>query len=291
MRLLGGAALRAVMFVVCAGAASAGPIIIGGDDLTDHGSRSGAGLNLDGWLYIQNAIASLNGSITRTGPFTVDIAALGSASTGASYPDSNAGGAIGSVANVLGLTVNYYDGATAITTFFNALAAGTANPRIIWLPGNEATNDLDSVEGSVLAAQAAAINSFVGSGGGVLAHGAADSTAQGWLTTLLPGITLSPSCTAGPGGTLTPAGQSLFPGITNDNINAGPCHGTYSGNLGGLVALALDAEDQAFLIGGNASGGSVTDPGTTPSGDIPEPGTFALLGSGLLVAGLWRRLR
>ena len=291
MRLFGGAALCAVMAIVCAGSASAGPIIIGGDDLTDHGSRSAAGVNLDGWLYIQNAIASLNGSITRTGPFTTDIAALGSASTGASYPSSNAGGAIGSVANVLGLTVNYYDGATAITSFFNALAGGTANPRIIWLAGNEATNDLDSTEGGVLTAQAAAINAFVGSGGGALAHGAADSVAQGWLTTLLPGIVLSAACSASPGGTLTAAGQALFPGITNDDINSGPCHGTYSGNFGGLVALALDSEDRPFIIGGNATGGSVTDPGTPPSGDVPEPSTFALLGTGLVAAGLWRSHR
>lgn len=93
--------------------------------------------------------------------------------------------------------MNYYDGATAITSFFNSLAGGTANPRITWLAANEATKDLDSTEGSVLTAQAAAINAFVGSGGGLMAHGAADSVAQGWLTTLLLGIVLSPECSVG----------------------------------------------------------------------------------------------
>ena len=32
--------------------ADAGAVIMGGDDLTDHGSVSG-GVNMQGWLYIQ----------------------------------------------------------------------------------------------------------------------------------------------------------------------------------------------------------------------------------------------
>ena len=41
------------------GLAVAGPVILGGDDLTDHGSRTGGGVNLQGWLYIEKAIANL----------------------------------------------------------------------------------------------------------------------------------------------------------------------------------------------------------------------------------------
>lgn len=275
-----------VLLLVSMGSATAGPIVIGGDDLTEHGSRTGAGVNLDGWLYIEHAIAALQGSVTRGGPFTVDIAALGSAGTGVSYPDGNAGAAIGSVADVLGLSVTFYDGATAISSFFSALAAGTVNPRVIWLAGDEATNDLDATEGSVLTARAGALNGFVASGGGLLAHGAADAVAQGWLTALLPGMVLSPSCTVAPGGVLTAAGQALLTGVTEADINAGACHGSYGGDLGGLVPLALDADGLPFLIGGNAAGGSITD-----GSAVPEPGSCLLLGTGLLLARVWRLMR
>src|SRR5687768_11649474 len=74
----------------------AGPAILGGDDLTDHGSRSAAGQNLEGWLYNGNAIGNLNTNPTRPGTLTTTIAAaLGSSNPGAGvYPSANAGGAI-----------------------------------------------------------------------------------------------------------------------------------------------------------------------------------------------------
>ena len=38
-------------------AAPGGPVILGGDDLTDHGSRdTTANTNLAGWLYLEKAI-------------------------------------------------------------------------------------------------------------------------------------------------------------------------------------------------------------------------------------------
>jgi len=49
-----------------AGAASAGPVILGGDDLTDHGSRSG-NANLEGWLYIEKAVSGVVAGQTRPG--------------------------------------------------------------------------------------------------------------------------------------------------------------------------------------------------------------------------------
>jgi len=44
----------------------AGPVVIGGDDLNDHGSWDGSA-NLLGWLYIQNALASLVSQVTLPG--------------------------------------------------------------------------------------------------------------------------------------------------------------------------------------------------------------------------------
>ena len=268
--------LAAALGMGISSVAQAGPIILGGDDLTDHGSVSGAGVNLNGWNYIEQAIANINPSVTRAGVITHTIAALGSAASSAT--GGNAGAAIDSVASVLGLTVIHYNGAAAITQFFVDLASGTVNPGILHLAGTGASNDLDSAEGAALTADAAAINSFVGSGGGLLAHGSG-TTAYGWLSALLPGVGFPSGCTNS-GATLTAAGSAAFPGLSNSDIQAGPCHNNFTGLSGGLIVLARDGStaQRAFIIGNNNEGGSITDPGTS----VPAPAGLALLAIGLL---------
>lgn len=283
--------IGAVVGIALASQAWAGPIILGGDDLTDHGSRTATG-NQNGWLYIQLAINNLLGTQTRSGTLTTDIVALGSLADPA-FTSGDAGGAIGSAANVLGRSVSFYDGDTAINQFFVDLAAGTVNPRVIWLAGTGAQNDLDSSEGAALTSNAAAINTFVTSGGGLMSHGSG-STAYGWLSALLPGIIETTGCSSG-GATLTAAGNAAFPGLTNANIdsNAGPCHSHFEGNFGGLTTLALDGNriGRSYIIGGGA--GTVIQCGLAgqPPCKIPEPEVFHLLGIGLLgmVLGLRRR--
>lgn len=125
--------IGAVVTITLASQAWAGPIILGGDDLTDHGFRDATG-NQEGWLYIQLAINNLLGTQTRSGTLTTDIVALGSAAN-PTFDSGDAGGAIGSAANVLGRSVSFYDGDTAINQFFLDLAAGTVNPGVIWLAG------------------------------------------------------------------------------------------------------------------------------------------------------------
>jgi hypothetical protein len=53
--------------VIIASPAWAGPVIIGGDDLTDHGSFSATLGTQNGWLYIQKSLENLGPAVTRPG--------------------------------------------------------------------------------------------------------------------------------------------------------------------------------------------------------------------------------
>ena len=269
------------------GLSMAGPVILGGDDLTDHGSRTAAGVNLAGWLYIEKAVSNVLSGVTRAGAKTTDIIALGSVAN-STFDAHNAGGAIGSAANVLGKTVTYIDGAIAINAFFVSLANGTINPNMLWFSGTDALNNLDAAEGAALTANAAAINAFGASGGGIMAHGFG-SVAYGWLSALLPGLSDSGSCSSS-GATLTAAGIAAFPGLTNANVdsNAGPCHSSFVGNFGGLTTLAVDSANRSFIIGGGA--GTLIQCGQRGQppcpARVPEPSSLllvAIAGLGLAV--------
>ncbi len=271
-------------------------VILGGDDLTDHGFRD-AGVNKDGWLYIEKAISNLFDSVSRSGPFTAGIAALGSANPGG-FPASDAGGAINSVADVLGKTVGFFDGAADIDTFFTDLALGTVNPQVIWLAGTGASNDLVTSEGAVLTANASALNDFVASGGSLMSHGSG-SNAYGWLTALLPTASNISGCNE-VGATLTADGIAAFPGLSNSNIDdtAGPCHSHFEGDLGGLSVLAKDGDDLNYIIGTGRGGliqcGLPGQPACPPPPSseqgIPEPGTLVLMGIGMIGLRLSRLL-
>lgn len=279
-----------------AGVSLAGPVILGGDDLTDHGFRTGGiditGVNNQGWLYIEKAVSNVLSSQTRAGTLTYDIVALGSADSTAL--SSDAGAAIHFAALELGKSVLYLDGAAAINGFFANLASGAVNAGMLWFAGNGAGNDLDSLEGAALTANAAGINAFGVSGGGIMAHGSG-SDAYGWLSALLPGLTEVLGACNSTGATLTAAGQSAFPGLSNSDIdgNAGPCHSSFTGNFGGLTTLAFDGNQRSYIIGGGA--GTVIQcgqAGQPACPTVPEPGTMPLLmlaALGLAVPRLRRR--
>jgi hypothetical protein len=221
---------------VAAGSAHAagGPVILGGDDMTDHGYYdTGSGTNQQGWLYIQRALENLDPNVTRTNDNSV--AALGSAPSSGDFYD--AGGAIGRAAAAAGLTVTYYNGSAAIDQFFDDLRAGTATPAIVWIAGDGAYNDLaDSggTEAAALESNATTIGDFVNDGGGLLSHG----SSYGWLSGLFPGALAV--FNSGSSLELTADGMAAFPGLTNSDINAGPWHNHFEGDLGGLKTLATD---------------------------------------------------
>jgi len=293
MKSIGVAVIGSVLTLGISSTAVAGPVIIGGDDLQDHGSVVG-GVNMEGWKYIELAVADLFANQTRAADSgmatSIDVAALGGAASAAT--SANAGAAIGSAVAAAGgpATVSYHDGAAAINTFFTDLAAGTINPAVIWLAGTGTNNDLDGAEGAALTANAAAINTYVANGGGLMSHGTG-TTALGWLSTLLPGISFAGGCSSS-GAMLTAAGQAAFPGLTNADVdsNAGPCHNSFSGNFGGLVSLVNDGQGRPYIIGGGS--GTVIQcgqPGQPPC-QTPIPATLPLLGLGLVgVASALRR--
>ncbi len=217
-----------------ASAAIGGPVILGGDDLTDHGGVDIDGNPLAGWLYMQRALENIEPNVTRSNDGS--IAALGSAEDG-----GNAGEAIAVAASKVGMTVTYYDGGPAIADFFSELSKGNVDPAIIWVAGNGAGNDIDEQEEiDALIAGAGQINSFVNSGGGLMSHG----TEYSWLQALLPDST-----TVNNGSEddlyFTPEGLVALPALTDSDINAGPWHNYFEGDLGGLDVLVRSESRQA----------------------------------------------
>ena len=251
LMLLAAVALAAMAWTGSASAALGGPVIIGGDDLTDHGDvDTSTGDLIDGWLYLQRALENVSPKVVKSNDGS--IAALGSEDPGDGCCD--AGTAIKLAAAKAGLTVTFYNDGAGIDAFFDALAAGAAKPKIIWISGTGAGNDIDTEEEvDALTANAFAIAEFVNAGGGLVSHG----SEYGWLFALLPGMEAIDS------GSfddlyLTPEGIAAFPGVTEENINAGPWHNHFEGDFGGLQVLVrssdeLDSvtdEDAAVILGG-----------------------------------------
>lgn len=248
-----------------AAAALGGPVIIGGDDLNDHGSISGGNL-INGWLYIRKALENLDAQVTRANDGTVAV--LGS--TDSTTTSANNGGAYHYAAPQAGLVPQFYEGAAAINDLFAGIASGTKTPAILVMAGTGAANGLSAAEGAALTANAVAIANFVNEGGGLMAHGSG-ATAYGWLSTLIPGIVEGNGCSSTTL-SLTPAGLAAFPGLTNANIRSGPCHTNFSGNLGGLAILAKDGSNRNIILGGAAVQlpGSITLTPTTDTNVIGE---------------------
>ncbi|MEE8045691.1 MAG: hypothetical protein V3T49_02505 [Dehalococcoidia bacterium] len=242
--------------------AAGGPVLLDGGDFPDHGSKSGSGAGLTingGWNYALAAVTNIAPAVTRAGN-DGSIAVLGSVASTAT--SSQTGGNYHWVGVKLGKTVAYYDGTTAINQFFTDLAGGSTNPAIIVTAGTGSGNDLSGADGAALTANALAIADFVNSGGGLIGHGSG-STAFGWLTALIPGISFPGGCSRATL-SLTAAGNTAFPGLTDADIRSGPCHGNFPGDFGGLGILAKDGSNRIIILGGSA---------------VVLPGTISLLPS------------
>lgn len=281
-------------------AALAGPVIIDGTDANDHGFAT-ASANTTGWLYMQRALENLAGAVTSSAAkVVVDLGTT--TSTARSAIDSAF--TFSSLSGAGGWTLMHVDGAANIATWLGSLS--TSNTGILYIPTfAESSGDLDSTEMAAINAGAAQINSYVSGagnpaqGGALFAMGEDTPGGWGWLTTLLPGLGVIDHGTGGVSQssaplTLTAAGQSAFPGLSNNDLRAGPWHNSFSGNLGGLQVLATATNvntglTENVIIGGGA-GTSIQCglPGTPPC-PTPEPGAPWLLGLALAALAAIRR--
>ena len=276
LRLVAGAALLA-----CAGA-QAGPFILSGTDADDHGSFS-AGVNQDGWLFMQRAIENIGVGVTN-GNKTVYV--LGSTNGGGTTDAYDAATSAFTQSSLVGAgwTIAYVDGAAAITSFLQGGAAGAG--LIMMDSGVNVGGGITAAEIAAVSANASFLNSFVGAGGGLFSQ----ANGYDWLSALLPNVTVNDLQTTGL--SLTAAGGAAFPGLTNADLSAGPYHENFT-NIGNLPVLAtgIGAFSGLNVILGAATG-SITDPGTPPvTPAIPEPSTYALMLAGLASVGWMARRR
>ncbi len=238
------------ILVLGLGSAFAGAVVIDGTDASDHGSAPGA-VNLNGWLYMQKVLENLAANVPPgAAKVVVDIG---------TEPGTRARDAIDSAFSksslpAAGWTIVHVNGAAAVGAWMAALS--TSNTGILALPtsGGETFGDMDNAEQAAINANAAALANFVNNQGGAL-HAMVEEGlgAFGWLTTLIPGIMADYNAPSTDIITLTPAGNTAFPGLTNTDVtNATPWHAFFKGTLGALKILATGDNKEPLILGGGA---------------------------------------
>ena len=147
---------------------------------------------IGGWVYIWKALDAMAPRVYR--PNDGSVAVLGSSESTMTSGDAGAAyyHVVATAAEdnpVLSGVVEFYAGPASISTFFAELTLGNVNPAIIALPGSGLPNSLDAAEGLVLADNAAGISDFIGTGGGLIAHGdvSGGSVAYTWLPRVFSG--------------------------------------------------------------------------------------------------------
>lgn len=261
--------MAAIAAALVSGAAHAGPFILAGTDADDHGSATSTA-NLNGWLFMQKALESLGSSASLTSANKVVVSLGSDAGSKAGLAAQSAFEKSNLVA--AGWTFLQVSNLTAAN-----FAASIAGAGIVMLDsGRNVVGGMTTAEDSVLTSNAAAIDSFLGAGGGLFSQ----AGGYGWLSALVPGLVVN--SLQDQNLTLTVAGSTAFPGLTNADLSSGPYHLNFT-NVGNIPVLATGEAGALNVIIGSA-GGSITNP-------VPEPSTYALMALGLAGIGLLARRR
>lgn len=258
-RLLAGISVAALVLAAALSEVRAGPYILAGTDADDHGSFS-SGANQDGWFFMQRALENLAPGVTTGNKSVTILGSTSDALTAASSAFNN------SALPGLGWTLQTVSTAN-FATFFGA--GGNLGTGILMM--DSGNNIGGGVSGASFVPYANAINTFLGAGGGLFSQ----ANGYAWVTALVPGLGVVSSQNTGLG--LTAAGNAAFPGLTNQDLSAGPWHNYFTG-VGSIPILATSTVNnstlgQPVIIG--SSGGSITNP--DPVGTVPDAGSFGLI--------------
>lgn len=256
--------------------AAGGPVILDGTDAGYHGSVSN-GVPQGQWIYVKKAYQNLISGVSASYASASNgrIAVVGAPQSGSTSDNisNNCGGAAywGAYTQSPSVSVDFYDGATAIESFFNNVQSGAVKPLLIHIVDSVCnTNRMDSAEYAKVNAAANAIATHVNRGGALFANTAITATSAGspnygWLSALFP--TLTAASGGGSALQLTADGQTAFPGLTNANI-AGAWHNKFTDSSGTfpLTILATEAGQNGIIGGASVTLPSAVTITPTPSG-------------------------
>ena len=261
--------------------ASGGPVILDGTDSGYHGQVDSSGAISGQWIYTQKAYENLINGVSQTYASSSNgrIAVIGATEV-SSKPYSNHCGAAAywAAQNMASpVPIDFYEGVTAINSFFDDVQGGATRPLLIHLVDGICSGYQGGMDGSELTAvnnRANDIAIHVNRGGALLSNTGAHingAVNYGWLTTLFPDLTATQSGCSGTSLALTDAGISAFPSLTNADM-AGAWHNCFTSTSSPFPLDVLATQNgHAVIIGGAA----VTLPSTvsaTASSASPEIG-------------------
>lgn len=232
-----------------------GPVFVDGGDRDDHGSFS-AGVNHDGWLFMQQALSFVyNSKVANfgavSGAGTKNVLAIGVTTGQAKTAFESAA----LFAKPGGLTYDYVTGANISTVDFTKYD-------LIYVPSNNnnTAGGISAADENLLAARATGTNSiqnYVRAGGGIVALTDAATSASGgpysWLK-IPTAFTITSFGTGGISLPLSKTPEAITAGftITDAELSLGvPYHNAFTGPVGfnGLDVFVKDTSNNFITLG------------------------------------------